>query len=340
MKSAAFGCWMSLLMASATGCVRVAALPSPDGGAGGVAGPTDNGSRLTVACQEASVPRERAAACLTLAGYFDNGVFGLPQDARRAAMLRATAVDTLTASCELGSVEDCTRTASVIGMDLRRGGDSSPVAAESAMWMKRYAEDGCRGGDPSGCALLGVMYEEGLAVSVDPARSTAYYDEACGKGHRRSCLTVAERAEGAAARRAYERACDAGSGFGCAAAAGRQGASAGADPNVAKVVYYARGCNMGDPASCVLGAETYWHEGHRDWRGAASFANNGCQQGIPEACWLLGELYQAGAPRNEAARLWAHGKACEGGLEKACAALRAAKRPSTYVPETGYVDGD
>ncbi|MFT3766786.1 MAG: tetratricopeptide repeat protein [Minicystis sp.] len=330
---------MIAILASATGCIRVAALPSgPEAEEQGAPQRRDTGGGLSVACQEAKVPHERATACLTLAGYFEEGAFGLPRDPRRAAMLRATAVDTLQASCESGEVADCTRAAAAIGAEIRAVGESDPAAVESAMWMERYAEDGCRGGDAAGCALLGLMYEQGRLVRQDLARAAGYHDQACSGGYRRSCLLLAERAEGKEALRSYERACDAGSGFGCAAAGQHHRKRAGREPGVDAAVYFARGCAMGDPASCVLGVEMYQQDGGANARGAMSFAWTGCRQGIPDACLLLGDAYQRmeGVSGARSAAIDAYKKACDAGLPQGCDALRAAKRkpaePMTLIP--------
>ncbi len=256
----------------------------------------------------------------------EDGAFGFRRDPGRAATLRETAVDTLQASCDRGDVTDCTRAASVMGSSVHFG--SEPMSSESAMWMTSYAEDGCNGGDPAGCALLGLMYERGRTVPRDAARATAYYDMACSGGHRRSCLWLAEHASGKKALRAYERACDAGSGFGCAAAAHHLRNAAGVKPSVDQVYYLARGCALGDPASCVLGAEMYRAADIPDHRGAASFAATGCQQGIADACLILGEVYERGegTPKNPGAAHDAYKQACDAGLQSGCDAIRAARR--------------
>lgn len=308
------GGWVSVMIAAATGCASGAGFPlGPDAEVR-----HEGGTGLDDVCKHASTPAERASACLTLAGYVDEGRFGLARDRDRATLLRATAVDTLEASCDLGAVEDCTRAAIAIGASLGAGGES----AESVMWMERYAADGCSGGDAAGCAFLGAMYESGRLVARDPARATAYHDQACSGGERRSCLRLAERARGKDARRAYERACDAGSGFGCAAAGLRH-----REGFVDQVVYFARGCALGDPASCLLGVEAHQRGGSSDRRGAASFAWTGCQHGIPDACLRLGEVYERGdgISRNARAALEAYRKACDGGLPEGCDALRAAQ---------------
>jgi TPR repeat protein len=256
----------------------------------------------------------------------EDGAFGFHRDADRAALLRETAIDALQASCARGEVADCTRAASAMGSSFRAG--SEPLSSESSMWIKSYAEDGCDGGDPAGCALLGRMYERGLAVPADPMRSTAYYDLACHGGHRRSCLWLAEHASGEDALHAYERACGAGSGYGCAAAGASQRKVARAKVAVEPVVYFARGCAMGDPASCVLGAEMYRSADPPDPRGSVSFAWTGCKHGIPDACLLLADAYARGegVPKNLAAAHAAYERACDAGLQRGCEAIRTARR--------------
>ncbi|APR83004.1 Hypothetical protein A7982_08353 [Minicystis rosea] len=318
---------MLVLTLTATGCVaRASHRPSAPG-------------QLDEVCRGGDAAEERASACLSLATMFEDGAFGFSRDPDRAAMLREDAIDALQASCDRGVVRDCTRAASLMGSSVRFGAE--PMSRESAMWMKSYAEDGCNGGDPAGCALLGLMYERGRAVTQDPARAATYYDVACSGGHRRSCLWLAEHAEGKAALRAYERACDAGSGFGCASAGQHhRKAASSSTPSVDQVYYFARGCALGDPASCVLGAEMYRAAAPTDRRGGASFAWTGCKQGIPDACLLLGDAYQhgEGVPKNPAAAMDAYKMACDAGLPSGCEAMQMARRKR--LAQIGGIEGE
>jgi TPR repeat protein len=318
--------WMVWLLASATGCLQVAAdLPmaaaAPD--ERGDERRASSGAPLIAACEDGEVPRDRASACLTLAGYVREGRFGLQQDPGRAALLWESAVDILQASCSLGEVSDCTGAAAVLGMAVGRklGG----ATAETAAWMVNYAEDGCRGGDADGCALLGRIYERGHGVAPDDARAAFYYDQACAGGHRQSCLFLASRAEGSDAVRAYERACRGGSGFGCVTAAQHYRTGTAVEPSVERAgALFERGCSLGDPASCVLGAEMYASGPAPDRRRALELGWAGCEQGIAGACVTLGELHErAEQPR------WAREaylRACEFGEPKACIAARKATR--------------
>lgn len=323
-------CLIALLVGSSVACVKVAPPEAATDARGGRI------EQLRAGCDGGQVPRERAAACLSLAGFYEHGSFGLKRDSVRAALLWEEAASVLAASCENGDAQDCTRAASVLGMGIRDGGGDAETR-EMGAWIERYADDGCRGGDPVGCALLGAIYERGRGVPRDPARAIAQYDKACSGGYAPSCLTLAAFREGdtAASASAYRRACDAGSGFGCAAAAQRyrRGVGVRLDPEQAGHLF-ARGCALGDPAACVLGAEMFAQGTAADRRRAAVLASAGCAQDIAPACLLLGEAYEAAGDRGEALELYR--KACEAGEDKACsAAWRLRRAPRRYDGDDG-----
>jgi TPR repeat protein len=343
MKKAFFA--VGLMLAGAAGCVRVDDLPSlvpPPDGTDPAERPRGDersyrGAQLATACRDGTVPRERAGACLILAGYFEEGVFGLPQDPARAAVLWESAVDILQASCEVGEVTDCTRAASAIGMRLHGGGDAA--SEEAAGWMVQYAEDGCRGGDVTGCALLGLIHERGRGVARDAERAAAYYDQACDGGHRQSCLLLASRAEGRSAVLAYERACDAGSGFGCATAAQHHRRGAFVEPSLEKAAeLFSRGCTIGNLAACVMGAEMYSNVdvSPQENRRARLMAGAGCTDGIADGCLVLGELLERDKKRYEASE--AYRMACRLGAKKGCDAVR--RLPAQPAVEHWYEEGD
>jgi hypothetical protein len=319
---------MMFVLASSVGCVRVADL-APDVAPQHEQGKEERapgGTALFAACRDGAAPRYRASACLVLAGYFGEGRFGLPHDPERATLLWQSAIDILEASCSLGEVADCTGAAAAIEMGLATSRGGPAAIAEEAEWMVQYAEHGCRGGDAAGCALLGRIYERGSGVARDMERSAGYYDQACEAGHRQSCLFLASRAEGPDAVRAYERACRAGSGFGCATAGQQHRKGAGVEASVERAGgFFERGCKLGDPASCVLGAEMFSQGPSADRRRAAKLGWEGCEQGIPGACLALGELLErAEKPRRarEAFR-----RACDLGELRACTVARLRGRP-------------
>jgi TPR repeat protein len=327
--------WMTLLLASSAGCIRVVDMPSdaaPQHEHGSEAR-SSGGTALFSACQAGEAPRYRASACLILAGYFGEGRFGLPHDPERAMLLWQSAVDILEASCSLGEVADCTGAAAAIEMGLATTSGARAAVAEEAEWMVQYAEHGCRGGDAAGCALLGRVYERGWGVARDMERSAECYDRACEAGHRQSCLFLASRAQGADAVRAYERACQAGSGFGCATAAQHHRKGAGVEVSVERAgALFERGCKLGDPASCVLGAEMFSGGPSADRRRAAELGWEGCDQGIPGACLVLGEVLER-AERPRSARR-AFRRACEMGEMRAC----TFNRLQGPVDEGGFPD--
>lgn len=326
---------MIVALASATGCIRVDDLTPTTAAEKLAAAPvtedTPAGLHMFATCKDGKVPRHRAAACLTLAGYYERGVFGLPHDPARAAQLRESAADMLVVSCEGGEVADCSRAAAAIGTMIPPSGDPGSATAEPARWMIEYAEEGCRGGDVGGCVLLALIHEQGRGVAPDREKAAVYLDTACSGGHRRSCLVLAARAEGAAAVRAYERACRMGSGFGCATAAEHHRKGVGTEASTAKAgPLFERGCSLGDPASCVLGAEMYADASPPAPRRAAQLARTGCDQDIAGACLFLGELLDRnpGPRRSYSSYL----RACELGEERGCAAA-AAQRPRTVMVE-------
>lgn len=334
-KALRTACWMILLLAPAAGCIRVADLPAE------ATAPSEHKAlprrraenALFHACQNGTAPRDRASACLILAGYFGEGRFGLPQDPERASLLWESAVDILEASCSLGEVADCTGAASAIEMGLGNTQGTSAAFAEEVEWMLQYAEHGCRGGDVAGCALLGRLYERGKGVAADPERALGYYDKACTGGHRQSCLFLASRAEGAAAVRAYERACEAGSGYACATAGQQHRKGAGVPASVEQAgVHFKRGCDLGDPISCVLGAEMYTDDATFDRRRAVELGLSGCKQGIAGSCIALGDMLARTAKPAYAREYYQ--RACDLGEPLACAPARAPQSAGReYHPE-------
>lgn len=342
MNRALLACgWMAVLLSAGTGCMRADGAPEVRGAGAPSAseGPTGRGW-VAWACERGEVPRQRADACLTLAGYYQEGRFGFPQDPQRAGALSESAVDVLVISCEGGLVADCTGAAAAMSRALRPGGPRTADEAEAAGWMVEYAEDGCRGGDPSGCTLLGVIYDHGLGVPPDASRAVAYHEQACSGGHRQSCLLLASRAEGSGAVGAYERACRAGSGFACATAAQHHRKGAGVERSLERAgELFEQGCTLGDPASCVLGAEMYANDGAPDLSRAMKLSWAGCRKGIAGACMVLGEVIERGPHRRHAGEYYQ--RACELGEEKGCARVRTqreAERRTEYFEIEGEGD--
>jgi TPR repeat protein len=310
-----------LLTAATTGCIQVDGLPAfTAGGEVGAAPPPRAGARLAAACEGAPEPRDRAWACLVFAGYVEQGIFGLRRDPARATQLRESAIQVLEASCDRGDVTDCTRAAMVIGTVIGPANEPAGATAEAALWMVEYADQGCRGGDARGCALLGVIHEGGRGVARDEARSTDSYDRACGGGHLPSCLLLASRAEGPAAVAAYERACRGGSGYGCAAAAQHHARGVGVPSSVSRAgALFERGCRLGNPAACVMGAELP-EEAGPGRRRAVHLAWEACTMGIPDGCLLLGERIEREKGAHRAFEVY-H-RACELGDRRGCDAVR------------------
>lgn len=295
-----------------------------------------SGNPLLSPCESAAEPRDRSWACLVLADYFERGVFGLRRDPARAAELRQRAIDILEVSCDQGEVTDCTRAAMTIGTLIGPATRGSEATREAAAWMVEYADHGCRGGDATGCALLGLIYEGRRGVARDEARSKGYYDQACAGRHLPSCLLLADRAEGPRAVSAYERACRAGSGYGCAAAAQRHARGVGVAASVPRAgELFEQGCSLGNPAACVMGAELLDKAEPGERRGAR-LAWEACGMGIPDGCLLLGAIIERDKGPRRAFEVYR--RACELGDERGCAGMqRVRARESPADPELGDI---
>lgn len=315
-----------LFTAALTGCIQASGLPPfpADDGVPAVesrhGGVRHGGARLAAACTGAAEPRDRAWACLVLAGYIEEGIFGLARDPGRATELRESAIHVLEASCDSGDVTDCTRAAVAIGTVIHPLEQGGAATAEAVAWMVEYADHGCRGGDGRGCAFLGLLHEGGRGVRRDEARSTASYDRACTAGHLPSCLLLASRAEGPAAVSAYERACRGGSGHGCAAAAQHHARGVGVPASVSRAgALFEQGCSLGNPAACVMGAELPETTEPGQLR-ATRLAWEACTMGIPDGCLLLGARIEREKGLHRAFEVY-H-RACELGDDRGCAAVR------------------
>lgn len=312
----------SVIALAAAGCVQVDGVPTFTAAEGEAAAaePDHAGTRLGTACKGAGEPRDRAWACLMLAGYFERGIYRLPRDPARAAQLRQSAIDVLEASCDRGEVTDCTRAAVAIGTVIGPWNDPAGAAADAVGWMVAFAEHGCRGGDARGCALLGLIHEGGRGVARSEERSSGFYDKACDGGHLQSCLVLAARAEGPARVAGYERACREGSGFGCAAAAHHHARGAGVPSSVSRAgALFEEGCLLGNPAACVMGAELLEGADPGQRRGTR-LAWEACDMGIPEGCLLLGGMIERERGPHRAFEVY-H-RACELGDKRGCDAAR------------------
>lgn len=280
---------------------------------------------LVAACDNARGVHERASLCLLLADYAHRGVHGIPRDPALALDAWEKAVDVLQASCEDGNVLDCTRAAAAIGMFVRPKGDPEGASVEPARWMVGYAEAGCSGGDAAGCAMLGVIYERAQGVSKDQARADDYYDQACERGHKPSCLRLAENQEGRRAVGTYERACAAGSGFGCAAAGQHYARGVFVEVSRARAAaLFERGCSLHDMAACLLGAELLANGEAADVKRALALSATSCNEGIPEGCLLTGMMLERRGDKESAKEAYA--RACAFPEASACEAAAARLR--------------
>ncbi|MBK8257236.1 MAG: sel1 repeat family protein [Polyangiaceae bacterium] len=288
---------------------------------------------LIASCERDGEPRERAWLCFTAADYFERGVFGIPQDLNRASELREKGLDVLEASCDRGSVSDCTAAAIAIGSLLRPDAKGSTFAPDAAGWMVEYARHGCDGGDKTGCAFLGLLYQGNRFVRPNGALSQKYTDRACVMGHSGSCLALASQANGAATVSAYERACEAGSGYGCAAAAQHYRRGVGVVRSLKRAdELFGKGCDLGNPAACLMGAEMN-EMVEMAPRRAARLAWEACQLDIPDGCVLLGTLVEQ--EYGPARAIQVYHRACKMEDARGCEAEKRAREAAGKEPENG-----
>lgn len=288
--------------------------------------------QLISICEHDGEPRDRAWLCFTAADYFERGVFGLPQDLNRASELREKGLDMLEASCDRGSVSDCTAAALAIGSLLRPDAEGSTFVPDAAGWMVEYARHGCEGGDKNGCAFLGLLYHGNRFVKPNEELSQKYTELACGLRHTGSCLALASRASGPAAAMAYERACDAGSGYGCAAAAQHYRRGVGVVRSLKRAdELFGKGCDLGNPAACLMGAEMN-EMVEMAPRRAARLAWEACQLNIPDGCILLGASIER--EYGPARAIDAYHRACKMEDARGCEAEKRARKAAAKEPES------
>ena len=208
----------------------------------------------------------------------------------------------LGAACGIGHALSCD------AKDLPRG---------DAAALHPVAQAACDAGDPLGCVVAGWT----LAEDPDEAAATALYRQACDAGYPRGCaeLAAAEyRAgdkEGGRARAAA--ACEAGVGNACLVAGWGLEAADKRDWN-------ARGCALGDPASCTALGDLLWEKdvAEPDHDRAFALFTEACGMGSGEACNRLGQTHAwgtKGKKKSLVRAVEAYRLACDHGYEWGCA---------------------
>ncbi len=263
---------------------------------------------LTTGCTRKSAIACEDAAEMALSG--EDGT-GRKNPGRAVAML--------TAGCELGRGDSCTR----LG-DVHRDGEG--VAVDPHRALAAYTL-GCQAGDGAGCMGMARLHEAGPLKDLPAA--FAEHARACQLGEGSGCRileTLSQHAGANDATRAQAAALLAASCEGtahvedaCTALAQSYafGGLAGKDPKRALAVAKAS-CGRGYRPACMLIADYVV-------LGIGVVANPGaareryttlCDQDLPEACWKLGTMLSQDGKHTDAASLF-H-RACEEGLAAGC----------------------
>lgn len=160
-------------------------------------------------------------------------------------------------------------------------------------------EEACTASHGSSCTLLGFLYARGRARLLrDDAKAMTYFVKACTHDDLEGCFNIGDlgvrTAEYAAARTAFSRACELGSGVGCAR---------GAD-------LIERG--IGGPPDARAAQPLY----------ERAFALLKCPED-GTACYVLGILHEEGkgTPKNAGKAIAAYKQGCNGGSGDACVRL-------------------
>ena len=205
----------------------------------------------------------------------------------------------ITNDCELIDAAH-SRSCEPVRVLLRRGG-ASVEAKLVPVDQNAFFEKSCRGGSASGCFrqawLLWSHNRE-----PDRERALGFYNMACGAGHAEACayrgmhlIDMANRATDAIV--ALNRACDLGSGSGCAHLAflHATGKLVKKDDRRATSLYV-KSCDLGDARGCYnvgLMADQ-GRGGARDLSAAVAKYAEACDTGSSMACTNLGFLYEHG----------------------------------------------
>jgi uncharacterized protein len=159
------------------------------------------------------------------------------------------------------------------------------------------------------------------AYQCDPAKSGECKAQ-CDKGHAGSCAAHGQalaRSDKAAARAAFQKACDGGDASGCSGLGG-------VTPDAAQAAAaFEKGCSGGDAPGCRgLGVALRDGSGAgKDEARAVALFDQACDGGDDRGCAEAAKLYAAGrgAQKDEARAAKLHKRACDGSVGESCAEL-------------------
>lgn len=189
---------------------------------------------------------------------------------------------TLSGRCTTGDLQSC-----LYWADRLRGRGAAHYAEAVALYRS-----GCDRGHQAACSQLGLMYQDGLGVTKDPARALTLYKEACDAKVARACSRA-----GSLYSTGTGTARDMGPAF----------------------AYSKLGCDGNDGMGCVnLGVIHITADGvPRDMKLGVAALERACQLDEGLGCMRLGDLYAngAGVDRNVTLSVMFTKRAC--GLENA-----------------------
>jgi TPR repeat protein len=197
---------------------------------------------------------------------------------------------------------------------------------------------GCDGGEPRGCAQLGLLYFQGYGVHQELARAVELFKRGCDGGDLDGCAnlgTCYDHGLGVEknAARAFElftSACNGGKQFACTFLAFIYDDGKGVKRDIERAIgLYQRACDAGDALACTsLGVHYAQGSGVEKKAALANeLFSKGCEGGDPPGCTNLGVSYANGIGVNHdparASELYKKG--CVGGDHHGCESLRSLK---------------
>ena len=282
------------------------------GGPGGDTASTE-APAFAVPAPTAPTAPDEPATCPDKDHCFDLG------DALAAKGDKAAAAIAYRRSCDLGIPSGCNNAAIALGSTspeamalFARACDGGvyltcgalagdAVVAKDYPRAKLLGERACDHDDPRGCANLGVLYQDGLGVPVDKARSVGLFAKACDKGDKDQA--------------------DACNGAGVALVQGD-----GVAKDVPRAMaYFETACTRAARWCYSLGVSTATGQGvAKDEAKARGLYTKACDAGSLIACNNLGDMLNRGlgGAKDKAAATALFKKACDGGVELGCSNLK------------------
>lgn len=228
----------------------------------------------------------------------------------------------ITNSCDLVETAFDRRTCDAVVVVLVRDGKAMDVVVKPVD-QATFFKKSCADGNAIGCFRLGWLTWSGDGVPHDEDRAMEIYADACTRGAAEACafrglhLIDSKDAKADEIVATLTRACDLGSGAGCAHLAFlyATGTVVARDDNRATPLYV-RACDLGDARGCYNVGLMY-AEGRgvaADVARAMTAYDEGCRGGSSTACTNLGYAYEhgEGVPKDEKRAVDLYRRGCDG----------------------------